>query len=278
MCKFRPVLMGAMLLALLLPGLAAARPLHVVIPETNGVQLQALLYLPQGREIAPAIVALHGCGGPLPRRDDGWARYLAKHGHAVLLPNSFSSRHEKGECRAATHGTSAYGPRRADALAAASWLAAQPATPRGGIALLGWSDGGTTVLAAINRDAPVQPGLIRGAIAFYPACFRTLHLAQRNAWAPSVPLTILTGAADDWTPPKPCTDLAARFPAIHMHLYPGAYHDFDVPHDPVHLIHHLPYTLHHTGTAHAGENMTARREALVAVPLILDGLAPVGRK
>jgi len=91
-----------------------------------------------------------------------------------------------------------------------------------------------------------------------------------------VPLAILMGAADDWTPPKPCTDLAARFPAIHMHLYPGVYHDFDVPHDPVHLIHHLPYTLHHTGTAHAGENVTARSEALVAVPLILDRLGTVG--
>jgi dienelactone hydrolase len=244
-------------------------PVHVVIPESSGVQLQALLYLPRGAQRGPAVVALHGCGGPFPRRDHTWARRLARDGHAVLLPDSFASRDEKGECRAATHGTSAYGARRDDALAAAAWLARRPGTPAGGVALLGWSDGGTTVLATINRAPDLPPGLIRTAIAFYPACFRTLHLAAKHAWEPAVPLTILMGAADDWTPPHPCADLATRFPTIHLHLYPGAYHDFDVPRDPVHLIHHLPYTLHHTGTAHAGENVTARSEALITVPLLL---------
>jgi dienelactone hydrolase len=258
------------LVCLLSPGLALAAPLHVTIPEANGVQLQALLYLPQGAQRGPAVVALHGCAGPFPRRDHSWARRLAHDGHAVLLPDSFASRHEKGECRAATHGTSAYGARRDDALAAAAWLTHRPGTPTGGVSLIGWSDGGTTVLAAINRDNRLPPGLIRNSIAFYPACFRTLHLAAKQNWAPGAPLTILMGAADDWTPPQPCADLVKQFPTINLHLYPGAYHDFDVPRDPVHLIQHLPYTLHHTGTAHAGENVTARQEALVAVPVILD--------
>jgi dienelactone hydrolase len=252
------------LILVLLPMTAAAAPRHVTIPEPGGVRLQALLYLPSGPQTAPGIVALHGCGGPLPRRDDGWARRLAGQGHAVLLPDSFASRGLAPECRQTTHGADAYGPRRADALAAAAWLAAQAGTPPGGILLLGWSDGGTTVLASIAAAPDLPPHLLRGAVAFYPACTRTV---KNPAWQPTVPLLILMGAADDWTPPAPCQELAARHPSrIKLVLYPAAYHDFDVPDDPVHLIHGLPYTKYGTGIAHAGENPAARAAALAAVP------------
>jgi hypothetical protein len=38
---------------------------------------QAKLYLPVGPATAPGVVALHCCAGPLPKRDDGWAKLLA---------------------------------------------------------------------------------------------------------------------------------------------------------------------------------------------------------
>ncbi len=252
----------ALLLALLLlPTLALSQPRGVVIPEAGGVQLQAKLFLPIGPQTAPGIVALHGCAGPLKRRDDGWAEILARQGHAVLLPDSFASRGLQPECKQSTHGEDAYGPRRLDALAAAAWLAARSGTPPGGVLLLGWSEGGTTVLATIGPGMP--PQLIRGAVAFYPACTRT---AKNPSWHPGVPLLILMGADDDWTPPAPCQALAARNPAIKITLFSGAYHDFDVPRDPVHLIHGLPYTKFGTGTAHAGGNPAARAAALKMVP------------
>ena len=229
--------------------------------------LLAKLFLPQ-HATAPAIVALHGCGGPLRRRDDGWAKLLAAQGHAVLLPDSFASRGLKPECKQSTHGADAYGPRRADALTAAAWLQAQPYAPPGGILLLGWSDGGTTVLASLDNP---PPNLLRGAVAMYPACMRTLRNAS---WHPAVPLLILMGAADDWTPPKPCLALAARNPKIQITLYPGAYHDFDVPRDPVHLVTGLPYTANHNGTAHAGENPAARAAALQRIPAFFQTLPP----
>ncbi len=246
------------LLLLLLPSLCRAQQ-AVTIPESNGVQLQAKLYLPT-TITAPAVVALHGCAGPLPRRDDGWARFLAARGHAVLLPDSFASRGLKPECRQSSHGADAYGPRRGDALAAAAWMQAQRFTPAGGVFLLGWSDGGTTVLAALNNP---PFGLLRGAVAFYPACTRT---AKTPGWRPVAPLLILIGAADDWTPPAPCQALAARHPNIALTLYPGAYHDFDVPDDPVHELTGLPFTRSGNGTAHAGENPAARAAAHAAVP------------
>lgn len=252
---------------LLLPVLARAAPLNVIIPEPNGVELQAKLYLPHAAS-APAIVALHGCGGPLPRRDDGWAATLAAQGHAVLLPDSFASRGLKPECKQSTHGADAYGPRREDALAAAAWLQKQPFAPPGGILLLGWSDGGTTVLASIANP---PPHLLRGAVAFYPACTRTL---KNPSWRPAVPLLILIGAADDWTPPAPCEALAARDKNTAITLYPGAYHDFDVPRDPVHVLTGLPYTKYGNGTAHAGENPMARAAAHAAVPAFFSSLPP----
>jgi dienelactone hydrolase len=242
------------------PALAAAQQ-RVIIPESGGVQLQAKLYLPSGPATAPGIVALHGCAGPLPRRDDGWATLLAAQGHAVLLPDTFASRGLKPECKQSTHGADAYGPRRDDALAAAKWLQAQPFAPPGGILLLGWSDGGTTILAAIGPGLPA--GLIRGAVAFYPACTRTV---QNAAWHNLAPLLILIGAADDWTPPAPCQELSRRNLDLNIKFFSGAYHDFDVPDDPVHEIHGLPYTKNGDGTAHAGENPAARTQALQMVP------------
>jgi dienelactone hydrolase len=216
------------------------------------------LFLPAHATAAP-VIALHGCAGPLPRRDDAWARQLAAQGHAVILPNSFASRGLGPDCKAATHGADARTLRRADALAAAAWAARQPFARPGGVLLLGWSDGGTTVLAALDNP---PPGLIRAAIAFYPACTR---FARDPAWRPAAPLLILMGAADDWTPPAPCAKLAAGHPGVKITLYPGAYHDFDVPDDPVHLITGLPYTKNHDSIAHAGANPAARAAAQLAV-------------
>jgi dienelactone hydrolase len=245
-------------LLLLSPGLACAQ-LRVTIAEPDGTQLTAKLFLPAA-QTAPAIVALHGCAGPWPKRDDHWARLLAAQGHAVLLPDSFGSRALPSQCKAVAHAASAYTTRRGDAIAAAIWLQRQPGTPPGGIDLLGWSDGATTVL---TTAANPPPGLFRRAIAFYPACTR---LARTPTWHAGIPLLILIGAADDWTPPAPCQALAARDPASQIELFPGAYHDFDVPHDPVHLITGLPYTKNGPGPAHAGENAAARARV---VPIVL---------
>jgi dienelactone hydrolase len=258
-------------LLLLLPSLAWGQQL-VVIAEPGGVSLPAKLFLPAGAATAPGIVALHGCGGPLARRDDGWAKILAGQGHPVLLPDSFAARGLKPDCKDSTHGASAYSARRDDALAAAAWLKDQKFIPQGGVILLGWSDGGTTVLASIGPGLPT--GLIRGAVAFYPACTRTM---KRTDWHNLVPLLILMGTADDWTPPAPCQALAARNQGITINLFPGAYHDFDVPDDPVHEITGLPYTKNGNGVAHAGQNRAARAQALKILPAFLGTLPPAAK-
>lgn len=252
---------------------APARAETVHIAASDGATLNATLVRPDGPVKAPAVVALHGCGGPFLKRDGQWARALAADGHIVLFPDSFGSRGLGSQCRRTHRSVSPTGQRRRDALAAAAWLMAQPGTPPGGVALLGWSNGGSTVLASGRAAPDLAPGLIRGLIAFYPGCTRAVKSAR---WAPAAPLLILIGESDDWTPAQPCLDLAARFPRrITLVTYPGAWHEFDVADWPVRVRHGLAYTAAGSGDAHVGGDPAARQDALARVPAFLDALPPI---
>ena len=259
-------------LALALAGCmtAAPAPGQVGIP-TPGVTLQAEYAQPPGPPTAPAIVALHGCGGPFPARDNQWRDLLVQAAHPVLLPDSFGSRGLGSQCRNPARTVSPGRERRADTVAAAQWLSAQPGTPPGGIVVMGWSNGGSTVLAAA-AEGVMPPGLVRGFVAFYPGC---TPYARRQNWAPSAPLLIVMGEDDDWTPAAPCQALAARFPdRIKLVLYPGAYHDFDAPNRPVVTRTGLAFTANGNGAAHAGTNPAARDAVLKLVPEWIAALPP----
>jgi dienelactone hydrolase len=244
-----------------------ARTESIRFPGPDGMVLNGTLVLPKGKAKAPAIVALHGCGGPMPARDDDWAKRLAAMGHIVLLPDSYGSRGLGSQCGNASRHVTASGKRREDALAAIRYLTARAGTPPGGVLLMGWSDGGTTVLSA-GRESPELPeGSLRGMIAFYPGC----TAAERKSWIPAAPVLILMGDADDWTPPGPCHAVAERLPAkVKLVTYPGAYHDFDVPDRPVRIMSGLASPP--SGHAHAGSNPMAREEALRQVPAFIAAL------
>jgi len=239
---------------------------HVRIPTQAGVVLDAALIRPAGPVRGPAVVALHGCGGPYPSRDGSWAVTLAHAGHVVLLPDSFGSRGLGSQCRETSRTVRASRERRADALAAAHWLAAQPGSPAGGAALMGWSNGGTTVLAAARGQDHALPYPFSRFVAFYPGCAAT---ARDKSWQPAAPLMILVGEADEWTPAAACRDLAARFPGrITLITYPGAYHDFDAPNQPVRQRTGLATAPN--GRALVGTDPAARKNALTRVPEFLD--------
>ncbi len=259
---------------------------HVRIPATGGLVLDAALVRPSGATNLPAVVALHGCGGPYASRDGTWAKELAAKGHIVLLPDSFGSRGLGPQCRVKQRTISPARERREDAIAAATWLAAQPGVPAGGIALVGWSNGGSTVLAtarlvtALNTPLGVRgsaagptalpSGLFASFVAFYPGCTGT---ARDTSWQPAAPMLILIGAKDDWTPAEPCRQVADRFPErisanpVVMVTYPDAYHDFDTPDRPPRVLTGLATAP--GGQAHAGTNVAARDDALLRVPAFL---------
>jgi dienelactone hydrolase len=108
------------------------------------------------------------------------------------------------------------------------------------IALLGWSHGGSTLLATFNarqravaawKDRNGAPPYFRAGVAFYPGCIESLR--ARDGYASAAPLALFVGGADDWTAPQPCVDLAGRLAAagapVAITVYPGVYHGFDGP-------------------------------------------------
>lgn len=259
----------ALLPALLLAGCAAMPPGTVGIPAP-GLMLQAQ-YVQPTAPTAPAVIALHGCGGPFPARDTPWRELLVQAGHPVVSPNSFASRGLGSQCKTPSPAVSPSRERRADAVAAAEWLAVQPGTPPGGAVVLGWSNGGSTTLAAAGEGV-MPPGLVRGYVALYPGCRGVL---ERGTWSPAAPILIVMGEDDDWTPAAPCRALAARFPGqITLVLYPGAYHDFDQPNRPVVIRTGLAFTANGDGTAHDGTNEAARAAAFELVPRWIAALPP----
>ena len=145
------------------------------------------------------------------------------------------------------------------------------------VAVMGWSNGGGTVLHTIDANGPVSGGAtppkggFRAAVAFYPGCSDPLTSAIGRHWKASVPLLIMQGEADDWTPAAPCRNLAAaaiaRGEPVELQTYAGAYHDFDAPDVKLHTRSGLARAP--TGTAHVGTDAKAREAALKRVPAFL---------
>jgi len=224
---------------------------------------------------APAIVALHGCGGlygrdkDLNQRHRAMAELLLQQGYHVLFPDSFTPRGKDSICseKIGTRDLTSANRRR-DALGVLNWIAARPDVDTNLIALLGWSHGGGTVLAANNRQFPdvaaheVKP---RAAIAFYPGC--SAYLNARDGYRPNAPLLLLMGEKDDWTPPKPCVALHEKvhgqFPndVFELRLYPDSYHDFDHPTAPLRARKDVPNGVHPGQGVTTGSNPAARKQA-----------------
>ncbi len=187
--------------------------------------------------LAPAMVLLHGCGGMLDGRGQLGTRYtglaatLNALGIHVLVTDSLTPRGEKELCTQKTGQRRVTQlQRRRDALGALAWMAAQPGVDPQRLGLLGWSNGGSTVLAATNKrhaevaTARVQPSL---AVGYYPGCESELQ----RGYEASAPLLMLLGEADDWTPAAPCKAMAAAAQSagalVQWEAYEGAHHGFD---------------------------------------------------
>jgi dienelactone hydrolase len=276
----------AALAALLFGFLTCAAPValaqeghQIVRIPAEDVELTAALYMPKGPGPYPAVIALHGCGGlfntsgsrPSARHDD-WGKTLAAQGFLVVMPDSFRSRGLPSQCGIASRTIRAGRERVADVAAARAWLQSRDDVKADAISLLGWSNGGGTVLAAVRADrkpGDKAPDIAR-AVAFYPGC-RTQ--AEAASFRVRMPLLILIGAADDWTPVAPCASLVEaaikRGEPVEMHVYPDAYHDFDHPNRAPEQRSGLAFTVGGDGKAMVGTNTMARNDALKRVPAFL---------
>ena len=196
-------------------------------PAENGVRamqgnLPVRLVLPEGQGPFPFVVLLHGCDGRRPRWSQPWAALLRAHGIGSAEVDSLAPR---GVDQVCTRDAGAWARRRADdAHAVRSWLAAQPFVQHDRIAVMGMSNGGRSVLAALREPQP-NGRAFRAGVALYPGC--QSDVASRFA----TPLLVLIGRADSVTPARTCEAMRAAQPdgtALTLHVYPGAPHSFDV--------------------------------------------------
>ena len=93
---------------------------------------------------------------------------------------------------------------------------------------------------------------------------------RTDTWAPGVPLTILMGDADDWTPPDTCRALVQRHPQIRYVEYPGAVHGFDAPSTPLRTLTDVGISLKGDGRAKIGTDPKARAAAIDEVMGLLS--------
>ena len=249
---------------------AQASPAEVHFNSLDGTLLKVWVFQPKDSARRGRVVALHGCGGlyssagqpkdQLSGRHQAMAELLVANGYGVVFPDSLMPRGETELCTQKIGSQKiSQTERRADALAALTW--ARRETGQAPIALLGWSHGGSAVLAATDatradvREQAPQPVV---AIAFYPGC----GVPLKSNYRPTAPLVLMLmlGELDDWTPPGPCIALGKAVGA-EVNLYPGSYHGFDSSFGEVRLRTDVPNGVNPGRGVHVGPNPAAREQA-----------------
>jgi dienelactone hydrolase len=216
-------------------------PIPVDDPATKAIA--GALFKPTGKGPFPAVVYISGCNGVFPTdlTKPTIDRLLSK-GFATLIIDPFTPRNEtQGICPTMANMNDKsdaqlkYGARGGnDALAALNVLEAMPDIDTNHVFLLGYSYGAIASLSAVNKKHPTNHAKVAGVVAYYPFCYEVDD--------PSVPVLILVGDKDDWTPAATCQPFAGKT-NFEVVVYPGATHAFNIPFEkPVEMLgHHMEY-------------------------------------
>ena len=161
---------------------------------------------------------LHGCSGPLTRRGQFskrqryWTNWFRRQGYHALLVDSFNPRGVRSVCVKRNRPIRALIHRPHDALAGLAYLQAQKHINPNAIFLLGWSNGGSALLATVGRrkagNTANQAGF-RGGDCILSWVQKFLN-PKRHHWHPKLPTLVLLGEKDTWTPPLFCKMLHRR--------------------------------------------------------------------
>jgi dienelactone hydrolase len=203
------------------------------------------LFKPPGAGPFPAVIYMPGCGGidSPANRDQQTATIdqLRSKGVVILIVDPFTPRNEpKGVCADLGNldGEKAiqYASRGGnDALAALNVLKAMPDIDAKHIFLMGFSLGAySSLLATDTKNSANHDAKVAGVIAYYPFCYDGVD--------PSVPVLVMIGEKDDWTPAAKCQAVTGKS-NFEVVVYPGITHAFAVPFPkPVDVLgHHLVY-------------------------------------
>lgn len=208
---FRIVVLAALLIV---GRVQASEPVATTVSTAQALKLKAWYFAAEGGSAThPAVVLLHGCSGVysyskpnasysnLQQMFLEWGRRLSGAGYSALLVDSFTARGDaQNQCGNGTAGTDEVVGRAYDALGGYDLLTKTAAynVDAARVAVLGWSQGGSTTLSVL--DISTWPAVFKLGVAFYPAC--GLHNAyggiSGSTYAPYSPLYVLFGTADDF--------------------------------------------------------------------------------
>jgi len=213
--------------------------------------LDGYLFHGAGPAPHPAVVFLHGCWGmfdapgQISATQLEWAKVLNKAGNDVLMVDSNTPRGVKELCSSESFQLPLYLRRLNDAYGALEYLQTRNDVRGDRVGLMGWDAGGGVALLTIAKQSMVKPpdlpkGDFRAAAVLYPALCADRYFVKPWAdtdtptWTSKVPVLILDGGRDVWTPAKQCKAFVdgaiARGARIELKIYPRAYHSFDAPH------------------------------------------------
>jgi dienelactone hydrolase len=128
---------------------------------------------------------------------------------------------------------------------------------------------GRPVQQSLGRPVQLPQGDFRAAVAFYPA---SCDERRQPGWASQIPLLVLLGAEDVWTPAAPCKTFldaaVGRGARVEVQIYPAAHHGFDRADSPRR---ELPDYRTAAGVVPiVGTEPAARRDAVSRVPAFLS--------
>ena len=128
--------------------------------------------------------------------------------------------------------------------------------------LQGWSNGGSTALNTMTRQATHAapgPARFRAALVFYPGCGLAALVSSHVRL--DAPTWVLLGSDDEEVSPATCAKVLQKAEGgpVDVTTYPGATHDFDDPGAARQAI--------------AG-NRAAKDDAMARAAVLLDGVAP----
>jgi dienelactone hydrolase len=164
--------------------------------------------------------------------------HLVAKGVAVLIVDPFTPRNEpEGVCANLDEKRARQFFDRGgnDALAAVNVLRTMPDIDTKHIFLQGYSLGAISSLVAADTKNPASHDAnVAGVIAYYPYCYDGVD--------PSVPVLVMIGEKDDWTPAAKCQAVTGKTD-FEVVVYPGDTHAFTMPMDKPsdYLGHHMVY-------------------------------------
>lgn len=222
---------AASLVVVLVLGLAACQTSGTVTSIATGgpgVRIDSWLAKPEGDGPFPAVVLTHGCSGTerntthqtVWRGLNQHAALLNENGYVTLIVDSFGPRRITDGCQT---GGKYYPLQVDDAYSAFDHLASLPLVDSRRIGFVGQSFGGGTALRLAAEGFGRVTSGYSAVVAYYPYC-------SDYFYAFNLPVLILIGADDDWTPARLCRAIARRAPEhIDLTIYPDAHHSFDLP-------------------------------------------------